>query len=210
MPRCLPIRDDPTTTGVLRRESTSKARLTCLVRRMELNVWTRSLRAIYDKALLLYRDGNRNDASYFDDEERRFLASIGLRPINVYDYAEDFLTSDEPDWDTFLLIAAVRRDYFLFEQKGSATPAEIRPDELPPKHATLDGIQWLPRIIEKARCFVEGALCHDIMYCCGGDRNFLSEYRLHPADFLRVVRSARGNEQDIVAFLKESGGRSTT
>ena len=171
---------------------------------MELNMWTRGLRTIYEKALLLYRDGNRNDASYFDDEEKRFLASIGLRPINVYDCAEDYVTSGEPDWETFLLIAAVRREYYLFEQKGLANPAEIRAENLPPKRATLDGIPWLPRIIEKARCFFEGALCHDIMYCCGGDRNFLREYRLHPADFLRAVWSAGGSNQKILAFVKES------
>ncbi|MGA7214126.1 MAG: DUF5069 domain-containing protein [Terrimicrobiaceae bacterium] len=172
---------------------------------MELNQWTRNLRAMYDKALLLYRGGNRNDASYFADEEKHFLASIGLRPINVYDYAEDYITSGEPDWETFLLIVAVRRDYLLFEQKGLATPIEIRAEDLPPKRATLDGIPWLPRIIEKARCFFEGALCHDIMYCCGGDRNFLREYHLHPADFLRAVWSAKGNDQKILAFVKESG-----
>ena len=90
---------------------------------MELNAWTRSLGAVYDKAVILYRDGKRNDATYFTDDEKSFLASVGLRPINVYDYAEDFVTFGEPDWETFLLIAAARRDYFLFEQKGLANPA---------------------------------------------------------------------------------------
>jgi hypothetical protein len=172
---------------------------------MELNAWTKNFRAVYDKGLSLYRDGNRNDATYFTDDEKGFLASIGLRPIHVYDYAEDFVTSGEPDWETFLLIAAARRDYLLFEQKGLADPEEIHPDQLPPKRATLDGIPWLPRIIEKARCFLEGALCHDIMYCCGGDRHFLKEHDLHPADFLRAVWGAKADDQKILAFVKESG-----
>jgi hypothetical protein len=171
---------------------------------MEVNAWTRNLRAVYDKATSLYRDGKRDDATYFSDDEKDFLASIGLRPINVYDYAEDFVTSGEPDWETFLLIAAARRDHFLFEQKGLANPEEIRPDQLPPKRATLDGIPWLPRIIQKARCFLEGALCHDIMYCCGGDRHFLREHGLHPADFLRAVATAKGNDQKILSFVNES------
>ena len=85
---------------------------------MELNAWTKQLRAIYDKAVSLYREGNRDDASYFTEDETSFLASVGLRPINVYDYAEDFVTSGEPDWETYLLIAAARRDHFLFEQTG--------------------------------------------------------------------------------------------
>jgi Domain of unknown function (DUF5069) len=171
---------------------------------MELNAWSRNLRAVYDKATSLYRDGKRDDATYFSDDEKDFLASIGLRPINVYDYAEDFVTSGEPDWETFLLIAAARRDHFLFEQKGLANPEEIRPDQLPPKRATLDGIPWLPRIIQKARCFLEGALCHDIMYCCGGDRHFLREHGLHPADFLRAVATAKDDDQKILSFVNES------
>jgi uncharacterized protein DUF5069 len=168
---------------------------------MEPNTWTKNLRAVYDKALSLYRDGNRNDATYFTDDEKSFLTSIGLRPIHVYDYAEDFVTCGEPDWETFLLIAAARRDYFLFEQKRLANPVEIRADQLPSRRATLDGIPWLPRIIEKARCFLEGALCHDVMYCCGGDRHFLKEHTLHPADFLRAVWAAKGDDQNILAFV---------
>jgi Domain of unknown function (DUF5069) len=171
---------------------------------MELNAWTKQLRALYDKAVSIYRAGNRNDASYFTDDEKNFLASVGLRPINVYDYAEDFVADGEPDWETYLLIAAARRDYFLFEQQGVLNAAEIRPEELPPKRVKLDGIPWLPRIIKKARCFLEGALCHDIMYCCGGDRHFLREHGLHPADFLRAVWAAKGDDNKILTFVKES------
>ena len=171
---------------------------------MELNAWTKNLRAVYDKAVSLYRGGKRNDASYFTDDEKSFLASVGLRPINVYDYAEDFVTYGEPDWETFLLIAAARRDHFLFDQKGLDNSPEIRADQLPPKRATLNGIPWLPRIIQKARCFLDGALCHDIMYCCGGDRHFLKEHRLHPADFLRAVWAAKGDDQKILVFMTEA------
>jgi Domain of unknown function (DUF5069) len=171
---------------------------------MELNAWTKGLRGAYDKALSLYRDGNRDDSSYFADDEKRFLASIGLRPINLYDYAEDFVSAAEPDWETFLLIAAARRDYFLFEQEGCANPEEITADQLAPMSATLDGIAWLPRIIQKARAFLQGALRHDIMYCCGGDRRFLKENCLHPADFLRAVW-AKTDDQKILSFVRRSG-----
>lgn len=171
---------------------------------MELNSWTKSLEAVYEKAVILYRDGKRDDSAYFTDDEKSFLASVGLRPINVYDYAEDFVTGGEPDWETFLLIAAARRDYFLFEQKGVANPAEIRADQLPSKRATLDGIPWLPRAIQKARSFLEGALCHDIMYGCGGDRHFFREHGLHPADFLRAVWASKGDDQKILVFMSEA------
>jgi hypothetical protein len=182
----------------------SKSRLPCLAYPMKLDVWTTRLRAIYDKATSLYRSGKRDDAIYFSPEETRFLASIGLKPINVYDYVEDFVSSGEPDWETYLLIAAVRRDYFLFEQKRVPSAKEIRPDQLPSRRAALDGMPWLPRIIKKARCFLEGDLCHDIMYGCGGDRHFLREHMLHPADFLRAVWAAKGDDQKILNFIRES------
>jgi hypothetical protein len=170
---------------------------------MKSDLWTTSLRQIYDKAISLYRGGKRGDATYFTVDENRFLASIGLKPINVYDYVEDLVSSGEPDWETYLLIVAVRRDFFLFEQKRAANIEEIRPDELPSRRAMLEGIPWLPRIIKKARCFLEGALCHDIMYCCGGDRHFLREHMLHPADFLRAVWAAKDDDQKILDFMRE-------
>ena len=42
-------------------------------------IWTRELRAIYDKSVDLYARGNRDLESYFSLEETSFLASIGLR-----------------------------------------------------------------------------------------------------------------------------------
>jgi hypothetical protein len=171
---------------------------------MKSDVWTTGLRAIYDKAVSLYRGGRRDDATYFSPEEASFLASIGLKPINVYDYVEDFVSSGEPDWETYLLIAAVRRDYFIFEQKGVASREEIRANQLPARRAALHGIPWLPRIIKKARCFLEGDLCHDIMYSCGGDRHFLRKHELHPADFLRVVWASKGDDQKVLDFIRES------
>ncbi len=172
---------------------------------MELNAWTQGLRARYDKAIACYQNGNRDSAACFDPEETKFLDSIGLKPINVHDFAEDWIHSGEPDWDTFLLIAAARRDYFLHEQKGQPNRKETASGDLPAPKATLGGMEWLPRITAKARCFLEGGLCHDIMYCCGGDRHFLKTHDLHPADFLRAIWAARGNEEAVLAFVKRSG-----
>jgi len=169
---------------------------------MQLNDWTQHLRAIYDKALASYRGGNRDLATYFTEEETAYLRSIGLRPINIYDYAEDFASSGEPDWDTALLMIAVRRDYFLYMQASEWTDAEIDESDLPPKDAEMEGIPWLPRIIRKARCFLYGNLCHDIMYCCGGDRRFLRDHDIYPADFLRFVWSAKDDDQKILEFVK--------
>lgn len=169
---------------------------------MEFNAWTVQLRAAHQKAVSLYQSGNRDLSSYFTDEEVKFLASIGLRPITVYDYAEDLVKYGEPDWETFLLVAAARRDYFLYEQQGVTSNAEISSADLPPKTESLEGIVWLPRIIQKATCFLKGGLCHDIMYGCGGDRKFFRDNAVHPADFLRAVWSSHGDDHKVVAFLQ--------
>jgi len=166
--------------------------------------WTAGLKAIYDKSVALYLSGDHELNSHFSPEETSALADIGLRPINVFDYAEDFAKYEEPSWETFLLVAAARRDYFLHEQQGATNSEVIGADELPPKTEALEGIEWLPRIIRKAQCFLEGGLCHDIMYGCGGDRKFLKEHGIHAADLLRIVWAARGDDQKVLRFLRES------
>lgn len=169
--------------------------------------WTKSLHTLYDKAVTQYCAGKQGADTYFEPDEVTFLASIGLKPINVFDYVEDFVDGGEPDWDTFLLVAAARRDYFLYEQKGKPSARVIESEELPARDAELGGIRWLPRIICKARCFLEGGLCHDIMYGCGGDRNFLRRNGLHSADFLRAVWASHGDDQKVLAFVQEAGGK---
>jgi hypothetical protein len=168
-------------------------------------LWPRELRAIYDKSVDLYARGNRDLESYFSPEESGFLASIGLRPINLYDYAEDMVKYGEPDWNTVLLIVAARRDYFLYKQHGITKTAATDSSELPAKTDELEGIAWLPRIIAKATCFLEGGLCLDIMYGCGGDRRFLKEHDIHPADFLRAVWATEGNKEKMLAFVRKNG-----
>jgi len=165
--------------------------------------WTVTFRALYDKALGLYRSGDTDLSAYFTPQETAWLASIGIRPINVYDYAEDMAKYGEPSWETALLIAAARRDYFLHHQHGETSSTVTEAEELPAKTDELEGIAWLPRIIRKAQCFLEGGLCHDIMYGCGGDRRFLKEHDVHPADFLRIVWAAGGDPGKVLARIRK-------
>jgi hypothetical protein len=170
---------------------------------MSSYLWTESLRELYDKAVTLYRGGNRDLDTYFSGEENAFLESIGLRPINLYDYAEDMANYGEPGWDIVLLMAAARRDHFLYHQHGVANTSVTEADSLPPKTDELEGIPWLPRIIKKAQCFLEGGLCHEIMYCCGGDRRFLKQHDIHPADFLRIVWASGGDQAKVLAYFRK-------
>lgn len=161
--------------------------------------WTQTFRALYEKALQAYRDGNTDWKNYFTSGELDFLASIGCRPMDLYDYAEDW---PDLDWDTALLITAARRDFFLHILRGVPSKKVLSMDDFPAKSDEVDGIPWLPRIILKAKCKLRGELPNDLMYDCGGDRRFLREHDIHPADFLRIVWAAGEDDHKVVEFVK--------
>jgi hypothetical protein len=169
--------------------------------------WPEMFRQCYDKAVAHYREGRRDAGSYFDGPETAFLASIGCRAQEVYDFAEDWCSSEEPSFATVLLITAARRDYFLVVQGGQSSGRTIRMDELPPGGAEAAGFRWLPRIIAKARAKLRGEMPPELMYGCGGDRPFLRSVNVHPADFLRVVWAARDDDQKIIDYVKAQAGK---
>ena len=107
-------------------------------------------------------------------------------------------------FETVLLITAVRRDYFLTVQQRRPSAQRIDMEALPAKSAMLEGFKWLPRIIEKARAKLRGEMPPELMYCCGGDRAFLRDYGIHPADFLREVWAAKEDTKRIVDFVRTS------
>ena len=164
--------------------------------------WDDVFRECYVKAVALYRDGNRQPATYFTAEQSEFLAAIGCTPQELYDFAEDWCTAQEPSFATVLLIAAVRRDYFLTIQKGLPTGRVIALSDLPAKDAAVASFLWLPRQIAKARAKLAGEMPPELMYGCGGDRAFFKRVKIHPADFLRVVWAAHDDEQKIIAYVR--------
>jgi hypothetical protein len=151
-----------------------------------------------------YEDDNKDFAAWFDEEDLAYLSSIGAKPREIFDYVEDCCSAegDEPTPETALLVAAVRRDYLLVEQKGVLSTKIVPASSLPPKPEEMDGIPWLPRIIAKAEAKLRGEMDDDTMYGCGGDRAFLEKYKIHPADFLRVVWAARGDKERVLRFVK--------
>jgi hypothetical protein len=80
-------------------------------------------------------------------------------------------------------------------------------DTLPAKTAEADGIAWLPRIIEKARWKLRGEMPPDLMYGCGGDRQFLSRVKMGMAEFLSLVRESGDDNRRILNVVKKSAGR---
>jgi len=152
--------------------------------------------SLYDQAVGLYSRGQRGAETFFDAGDKAWLAANGLTPQHLYDYAEDQNNSDEPGYDHALGIELVRRDYFLNAQHGIPSPIVLAESELPSKDAKVRGIEWLPRLIPKARAKLRGELPATLMYCCGGDRKFFKGRDILPAEFLAVV--ARSPADDAI------------
>src|SRR6187399_1024294 len=124
--------------------------------------WPTDLKQLFDSAVAKYRGGQRGSDTYFDPKQADFLRSIGHTAQEIYDFAEDHSGGGSPDWETVLLIASVRRDYFLYEQKGKISAAQLDMAALPPKAEAVDGIEWLPRLIQKAQAKLRGEMPDDL------------------------------------------------
>ena len=166
--------------------------------------WNDLFLQLFDRCVAEYRGGNRDYASHYGENDRSFLGSIGCRPREFFDFVEDYCDDGTPSPGTALLVAAVRRDYFLTEQGGAPWNGPmLTRNEVPSFGDALDEIAYLPRIIAKARAKLRGALDPDLMFCCGGDRNFFRKHgNLHPADFLRIVWAAGDDDHAVVKAIR--------
>ncbi|MCC6352437.1 MAG: DUF5069 domain-containing protein [Verrucomicrobiae bacterium] len=161
----------------------------------------------WETAVKAYRSGKRQSSAFFSGAQQKFIASIGATPQEFYDYAEDFVDGGEPDFTTVAQVMDIRRYYFLKVQGGRRSALTLDPATLPAKTAAIAGIPWLPRIIPKAKAKLRGELSPDIMYGCGGDRGFLRQHDIHPAEFLRVVMDHENDDDAIVAWVKARAQR---
>jgi len=166
--------------------------------------WAKDFREVFDAGLDAYRSGQRDASIMFGKGRREFLDAIGATPQEVFDLVEDTFLAGEPGVETSLLLAAVRREYFLSVQKGKRSSRVIDMEKLPPKNEQLGGIEWLPRIIEKARAKLRGEMPPELMYDCGGDRAFLCEHGIHAADFLREVWATGDDTARLLDFVRKS------
>lgn len=168
----------------------------------------RRFRALYDKAVAAYKAGQRGPDTFFNAEEKAFLAANGLTPQHMYDYAEDHNGYEgEPGPDNALAIEAVRRDYFLNVQGGKPSATRVDMDKLPPKTDEVRGIAWLPRLLPKTRAKLRGEMPDALMYCCGGDRRFFKEHNIMPAEFLALVWRHGNDDAAIVDWVVKRRGK---
>ncbi|MEI7910049.1 MAG: DUF5069 domain-containing protein [Verrucomicrobiota bacterium] len=165
--------------------------------------WNDYFLTLFDSCCATYRAGTRDVEKFYAGEDRAFLATIGHQAREFFDFVEDFCEEGTPSASTALLVAAVRRDYFLTVQKGITSTQTLTTAELPSFGHELEGLAYLPRILAKARAKLRGELDPNIMFGCGGDRNFLRKHGSIPAaDFLRHVWAAGDNDAKLAAWVK--------
>jgi hypothetical protein len=159
-------------------------------------------RSIYDQAVRRFASGTQTAASIVTADERAFLAANGITAQHIYDYAEDHHGyNGEPGFERALAIEIVRRDYFLSVQRGVPSTKVLDGASLPDKTSALRGIEWLPRIIPKAKAKLRGELPPSLMYSCGGDRKFLKENDIFPAEFLTLVWRHENDDAAIAEWV---------
>jgi hypothetical protein len=163
--------------------------------------FTTTFRSLYDKAVGLYARGQRGADSYFTAEENAFLAANGITAQHLYDYAEDQNGYGEPDFGIALGIELIRRDYFLNVQQGRPSAHAIDGTSLPAKTEAIRGMEWLPRLIPKARAKLRGELPASLMYCCGGDRKFFKTHDILPTEFLNLIWRSEANDAAVVDWV---------
>jgi Domain of unknown function (DUF5069) len=167
-------------------------------------IWNDTFLALFDRCAAEFRSGNLEFESYYSSEDLSFLASIGCKTREFFDFVEDFCGEGEPTVSTALLVAAVRRDYFNAVQKGIPSGESLTAADIPTFGDELKGIAYLPRILAKGRAKLRGELDPDLMFGCGGDRNFLKKQGgIHLADFLRHLWAAGSDDEKITNWILE-------
>jgi hypothetical protein len=165
--------------------------------------WIEIFRTLYASKIPVYQGGCRTAGDMFSKEEVHFLQSIGATPQEIFDFVEDWCEDGEPDLESVVALTGIRREYFLTEQQGQYSEHMIRTGDLPGRTAALAGLEWFPRIIEKAKAKLRGELPPDLMYACAGDRRFLRRVHVDPVEFLREVRKAGDNPEPLINFVTE-------
>jgi hypothetical protein len=159
-------------------------------------------RALYDKAVGLYAKGQRGADTFFSADEQAWLAANGITAQHLYDYAEDHNNyAGEPGPEHAIAIESIRRNYFVNVQGGRASKNVLDEAKMPGKTDAVAGIEWLPRLIPKAKAKLRGELPPSLMYGCGGDRKFFKQHDILPAEFLSLVWRHEHDDAAIVEWV---------
>jgi hypothetical protein len=173
---------------------------------MTSEMWERQFKEVYQRGVAAWHDGRQIPGSMFATGDAAFLASMGCTCQELFDFIEDEQNYGEPDFATMKEIQAIRRDYFLNTLGGRYSGQIAAMESLPAKTDAVDGIAWLPRLIEKARLKLRGEMPDDLMYGCAGDRPFLKGVNMTLPQFLVLVRDSGPDNHRIVEAVKRNRG----
>jgi hypothetical protein len=171
---------------------------------MKTNDWEKTFREVFARGMTAWKEGRVTPQTMFEARDLKFLASIGSTAQELFDFVDDLQRYGEPDVETALAIAAIRRNYFLHVLQGRPARQQASMNDLPAKTDAVDGIAWLPRLIAKARLKLRGEMPDDLMYGCGGDRAFAHERNIELPWFLELVRDAGDDDRRIVNAVKKA------
>ena len=99
--------------------------------------WNDTFESLFERCAADYKAGNFDYNKDYSAEDLALLASVGYKRRELFDFIEDYVDGGVPTPSTALLVAAVRRDYFLVEQGGNASDKEINRDDLPSRDEEL-------------------------------------------------------------------------
>jgi hypothetical protein len=173
---------------------------------MKNDDWKLEFRKVWERGVAAWKAGRRSARTMFTPEDVAFLAGIGCTAQELFDFVDDSIGWDDLDYETVLAVTEIRRKYFLEVMGGKPTGRVIPMSTLPAKSAEVDGIAWLPRLIEKARIKLRGEMDPDLMYGCGGDRPFLRRHQMTLPQFLQLVWDKGDDDRAIVEAVKRAGG----
>lgn len=168
-----------------------------------MNHWNDTFLELFSRCCERYRSGQTDYTLYYNGDDLEFLRGIGCQRREFFDFVEDYCDEGRPSPGTALLIAAVRRDFFIVKQDAVWSEADkLNVETIPSFGEELEGMAYLPRILAKARAKLRGELDPDLMFGCGGDRNFLRKHgEIHPADFLRQVWAADTDDLALARWV---------
>lgn len=170
------------------------------------NAETEFMERAHAAALEKYNDGCREPGLIVDGELLEGLEAMGLTAQFLYDCVDDLVRYGEPSREDCIALARERASYRRGCGGGAVAPRRLGGADLPHKAAEHAGVAWLPRIVRKAGCFLEGALADDVMYGCAGDRGFLAHYGATLPGFLRHVREQGEGLDEALDYLRGCRG----
>lgn len=160
------------------------------------------LKALWEKGVEDYNQGGRSPGAYLTKEDQAFLSEIGANEQDLYDFVDDSIRYGEPDFEVFWAVQSMRFNYFKMIMQNRSGDYIAPMEAYSPKNAEINGIPWLPRIIQKGKRKLRGELNTDIMYGCGGDRQFCKTHNLHLAEFLQLVWTHWDDHQAIASYIE--------